>query len=236
MTFSLLIRDPATGALGAAVASRFFAVGALTIAAEGGVAVLSTQALVNPIYAVRAMPRLREGEDPQAVLESLVAADAGAEHRQFHILDASGRIAQHTGTGCIAWAGSVRGTDVSVAGNMLAGPEVVARTRDAFAAATGTLAERMLAAMEAGEAAGGDRRGRQSAALKLVSRDPYPDLDLRADDHPDPLAELRRLYRVSLERFAVFRRFLPGARNEGGVFDRAVIEAAMAREGRPAGT
>ena len=235
MTWSLLIRDPATGALGAAVASRFFAVGALTIAVEGGVAALSTQALVNPMYAVRAMPRLRAGEDPATILAALTDADAGAEQRQFHILDAQGRIAQHTGPGCIAWAGSVRGTDVSVAGNMLAGPEVVARTLDAFAAATGPLAQRMLAAMEAGEAAGGDRRGKQSAALKLCSRDPYPDLDIRADDHPDPLAELRRLYRISMERFAVFRRFLPGAGNEGGVFDRAVIEAAMAREARPPG-
>lgn len=236
MTWSLLVRDPATGALGAAVASRFFAVGALTIAVEGGVAALSTQALVNPMYAVQAMPRLRAGDDPAAVLTALVAVDAGSEHRQFHILDARGRIAQHTGGACIAWAGSVRGTDVSVAGNMLAGPEVVARTLDAFAAATGPLPERILAAMAAGEAAGGDRRGKQAAALKIATRDPYPDLDLRADDHPDPLAELRRLYRVSLERFAVFRRFLPGADNACGVFDRTVIEMAMAREARPPGS
>ncbi len=235
MTYSLLVRDPATGALGAAVASRFFAVGALTIAVEGGVAALSTQALVNPMYAVAAMPRLRAGEDPAAVLGELVSADAGMDHRQFHILDAQGRIAQYTGAGCIAWAGSVRGIDISVAGNMLAGPDVVARTLDAFAAATGPLAERLLTAMEAGEAAGGDRRGKQAAALKICSRDPYPDLDLRADDHPDPLAELRRLYRVSLERSAVFRRFMPGTDNACGVFDRTVIEAAMAREARPPG-
>ncbi len=236
MTWSLLVRDPATGALGAAVASRFFAVGALTIAVEGGVAALSTQALVNPMYAVRAMPRLRAGEDPAAVLAALVSADAGADQRQFHILDAQGRIAQHTGAGCIAWAGSVRGADISVAGNMLAGQAVVAATLDAFAAATGSLAERLLSAMEAGEAAGGDKRGKQAAALKICSRDPYPDLDLRADDHPDPLAELRRLHRISLERSAVFRRFLPGADNACGVFDRTVIEAAMAREARPPGT
>ena len=118
---------------------------------------------------------------------------------------------------------------------MLAGPDVVARTLDAFAAATGPLADRLLTAMEAGEAAGGDRRGKQAAALKICSRDPYPDLDLRADDHPDPLAELRRLYRVSLERSAVFRRFMPGTDNACGVFDRTVIEAAMAREARPPG-
>ena len=234
MTWSLLIRDPATGALGAAVASRFFAVGALTIVVEGGLAALATQALVNPLYRSRGLARLRAGEAPEAALAALTAADPGAAHRQCHILDATGRIAQHTGAGCVAWAGAVRGTDISVAGNMLAGPEVIARTRDAFAAASGSLPERMLAAMQAGEAAGGDRRGRQSAALLLATADPYPDLDLRADDHPDPLAELARLYRISLERFAVFRRFLPGA-DHPGVFDRAVIEAALAREARPAG-
>ncbi len=234
MTWSLLIRDPATGALGAAVASRFFAVGALTIVVEGGLAALATQALVNPLYRSRGLARLRAGEAPEAALAALTAADPGAAHRQCHILDATGRIAEHTGAGCVAWAGAVRGTDISVAGNMLAGPEVIARTRDAFAAASGSLPERMLAAMQAGEAAGGDRRGRQSAALLLATADPYPDLDLRADDHPDPLAELGRLYRISLERFAVFRRFLPGA-DHPGVFDRAVIEAALAREARPAG-
>ncbi|MGH7043950.1 MAG: DUF1028 domain-containing protein [Acetobacteraceae bacterium] len=235
MTWSILACDPATGALGAAVASRFFAVGALTIVVEGGVAALSTQALVNPMYAVRALPLLRAGEDPADVLAGLVGADAGADQRQVHILDTQGRIARHTGAGCIAWAGAVHGADVSVAGNMLAGPDVVARTLDAFAAATGELAERLLSAMEAGEAAGGDRRGKQAAALKICSRDPYPDLDLRADDHPDPLAELRRLHRVSQERFAVFRRFLPGTDNACGVFDRTVIEAVMAREARPPG-
>ena len=234
MTWSLLIRDPATGTLGAVVASRFFAVGALTIAVEGGLAALATQALVNPMYRPRVLARLRAGESPSAALAALTQDDAGAAHRQCHILDASGRIAQHTGAGCVAWAGAVCGTDISVAGNMLAGPEVIARTRDAFAAASGSLPERMLAAMRAGEAAGGDRRGRQSAALLLATADPYPDLDLRADDHPDPLAELLRLYRVSLERFAVFRRFLPGA-NHPGVSDREVIEAALAREARPPG-
>ncbi len=230
MTWSILVRDPQTGALGAAVASRFFATGAICLHVEGGVAALSTQALVNPMYAVWAMPRLRNGEEPAAVIQSLTAEDAGADQRQIHILDASGRIAQHTGPGCITWAGSVRGADVSVAGNMLAGSDVVQRTRDAFVAADGTLAERLLAAMEAGEAAGGDKRGKQSAALKICTHDPYPDLDIRADDHPDPLAELHRLYRVSRERFAVFRRFLPGVASPCGVLDRAVIAGAIERD------
>lgn len=233
MTWSILVRDAATGALGAAVASRFFAVGGLCIHVEGGVAALATQALVNPMIAVHAMPRLSAGEAPEAILADLLGPDPGRLQRQAHIIDAQGRIAQHTGPDCIAWSGDVRGEDVSVAGNMLAGPAVVAATRDAFLAARGSLAERLLTAMEAGEAAGGDKRGKQGAGLKICLRDPYPDLDIRADDHPDPLAELRRLYRVSRERYAVFRRHLAGTESRWGTLDRAVIEADIAANGRP---
>jgi uncharacterized Ntn-hydrolase superfamily protein len=231
MTWSILARDPETGTLAAAVATRFFAVGALAIHVEGGVAALATQALINPMYAVHGMPRLRDGAAPDAVIEALLAADAGRAHRQIHILDASGRIATHTGAACVDWCGSVRGIDVSVAGNMLAGPAVVSATLSAFEAASGSMADRLLTALEVGEAVGGDKRGKQSAALRICTRDPYPDLDIRADDHPDPLAELRRLYAVSQERFAVFRRFLAGADSPCGVFDRTVIEAAMSAHG-----
>lgn len=228
MTWSILARTP-DGTLGAAVATKFFAVGALCLHVEGGVAALATQALVNPMYAVHGLPMLRAGQAPDDVAAALLGADAGRQARQLHILDATGRMAQHTGTECVGWCGAVRGVDVSVAGNMLAGPDVVARTLDAFAAAPGTMAERLLAALEAGEAAGGDKRGKQSAALKVCSGDPYPDLDIRADDHPDPLAELRRLHRVAGEHFAHFRRFLPGADSPCGVFDREVILQAIAR-------
>jgi uncharacterized Ntn-hydrolase superfamily protein len=233
MTWSILARDPESGALGAAVASRFFAVGALCIHVEGGVAALSTQALVNPMYAVEGMPRLRAGEPPASVLAALTEADAGRAHRQLHILDAAGRAARHTGAECVSWCGSLGGADVSLAGNMLAGPAVLERTLAVFRETPGPLAERLLAALAAGEAAGGDKRGKQSAALKIATCDPYPDLNIRVDDHPDPLPELSRLYRVSRERFAVFRRFLPGRDNACGVFDRVVIEAAIAREGVP---
>jgi uncharacterized Ntn-hydrolase superfamily protein len=233
MTWSILARDAATGALGAAVATRFFAVGALAIHAEGGVAALATQALINPMYAVTGMARLRAGAAPDIVTAALLEADAGREHRQLHMVDAQGRIAQHTGGACVAWCGAVRGADVSVAGNMLAGPAVVERTLDAFQRATGGLAERLLTALEAGEAAGGDKRGKQSAALKICTRDPFPDLDIRTDDHPDPLRELRRLFAVSQERFAVFRRFLAGTDSPCGVFDRVVLDAAIARDGKP---
>jgi uncharacterized Ntn-hydrolase superfamily protein len=233
MTWSILARDPATGALGAAVATRFFAVGALAIHVEGGVAALATQALINPMYAVTGMARLRAGEAPDTVAASLLEADAGRDHRQLHIVDTQGRIAQHTGRKCIDWCGSIGGTEVSVAGNMLAGSAVIEHTLQAFQRATGSLTERLLTALEAGEAAGGDKRGKQSAALKVCTRDPFPDLDIRTDDHPDPLRELRRLYAVSQERFAVFRRFLAGTDSPCGVFDRVVLDAAVARDGQP---
>jgi len=234
VTWSILARDPATGALGAAVATRFFAVGALCIHVEGGVAALATQALVNPMYGVDGMAALRAGTPPDAIVAALLAADAGRAMRQLHILGADGQVAQHTGTSCVEWCGSTLGTDVSVAGNMLAGAAVLDRTLAAFTAAEGSLAERLMTALEAGEAAGGDSRGKQSAALKIATADPYPDLDLRVDDHPDPLAELRRLHRVSGERFAVYRRFMPGRDSPCGVFDRAVIDAAVARDGKSA--
>lgn len=229
MTWSILARDPETGTLGVAVATRFFAVGALCPRLEGGVGALATQALINPAYGWDGMARLRAGEAPEAVRDALLAGDAGREHRQLHILGADGRMAQHTGAECIPWCGQVAAPDVSVAGNMLAGPRVVEATLEAWLAhAGGPMAERLIAALEAGEAAGGDHRGRQSAALQVASCDPWPDLDLRVDDHPDPLAELRRLHAVAQRRFVHFRRFLPG-RDHPGVFDRAVIEAAIKR-------
>ena len=228
MTWSILARDAATGEVGAAVASRFLAAGALCPRVEGGVGAACTQALVNPFLAPDALARLRAGEPPDAALAVLVAADAGHGARQVHVLAADGRSAAHTGGDCVGWCGHLSGPDLSVAGNMLVGPEVLAATRDGFLAAAGLpLAERLMAAMEAGEAAGGDKRGRQSAAILVASTDPYPDLDLRVDDHPDPLAELRRLHTVWRGYTRHFRRFLPG-RDHPGVFDRAVIQAAIA--------
>lgn len=230
MTWSILARDPATGTLGVAVASRFFAVGAICPFVEGRVGALATQALVNPMYAVHAMPRLRMHEDPETIMAALVSPDPGADQRQFHIIDTSGRIAQHTGANCVDWAGHVTAENVSVAGNMLAGEATVRATLEAYLSASGSMAERLLNAMQAGEQAGGDKRGKQSAGLKVASNDPYPDLDIRADDHPDPLSELRRLHSVSLERFAVFRRLLAGNDNAWGILDRATIDTAIAHD------
>jgi uncharacterized Ntn-hydrolase superfamily protein len=237
MTWSILARDPTTGALGLAVATKFFAVGALCLHADGGVGAVATQALINPTFGPRALRLLREGLAPAETVAALVASDPGAAHRQLHMLDARGRSARHTGSACIDWCGDLGGPDLSVAGNMLAGPEVIQATARAYQAATALpFAQRLIAALKAGEAAGGDKRGKQSAALAVYSTEEYPDLSLRVDDHPDPLAELERLEAVSRERYVHFRRFLPTRANPGGTFDRGVIEAGItsaltAREG-----
>jgi uncharacterized Ntn-hydrolase superfamily protein len=229
MTWSLVARD-ASGALGVAVASRFFAVGALCPAVRNGKGALSTQALMNPLYARDAFAALEEGLAPAEIVKRLTDADAGRDVRQFHLIDASGRTAAHTGSSCIAWCGHRAGAGFSVAGNMLAGPDVLDETARAYTAASGlSFAERLMTAMEAGEAAGGDKRGKQAAALLIHTTEDYPFLDLRVDDHAEPLAELRRLHSVSLERFQPFLSCLPSGARPAGITDRAVIEAEIAR-------
>lgn len=230
MTWSIVAREPETGRLGVGVSTCYFAVGAISPFVEAGVAALSIQSLLNPFYAIDGMRLLREGLAPAAVIARLTEGDAGAQMRQWHIIDSAGRIAQHTGTGCIEWSGHVTGADCSAAGNMLAGPQVVRATADRFAATRGLpMAERLLQALEAGEAAGGDKRGRQSAAIKIFGAEPYAELDIRVDDHADPLAELRRLYVKSREHFAIYRSLMPTRRDPAGTFDRAVLDAAVAK-------
>lgn len=229
MTWSIIARDPESGAFGLAVATRFFAVGALCLHAQSEVGAIATQALINPIYGPAGLDLLRQGMPAAAVAARLTADDAGRAHRQLHIVDARGGQAAHTGEACVDWCGHRIDAGFSVAGNMLAGAAVIEETARAFAeGAALPLPLRLIAALKAGEAAGGDKRGKQSAALRIVSTESYPDLDIRVDDHADPLAELTRLEAVSRERFVHFRQFLPSRANPAGVFDRATIEAGIA--------
>ncbi|MEZ5779833.1 MAG: DUF1028 domain-containing protein [Paracoccaceae bacterium] len=231
MTYSIVARDPATGHYGVAVASRFFAVGALVPHIRGGRSAAATQAFVSPVWGLEAAHRLASGEAAEAVLADLVARDAGQAQRQIHMIDSVGSSAAHTGADCIAWCGHLIADGVSVAGNMLAGPEVVPAALDAYRASLGLpFAERLMTAMEAGEAAGGDKRGRQSAALRIHRDDDYPWIDLRADDHPDPLAELRRLYDVAQERYLHVAEAMPTRANFSGATDRTPVDAAIAAE------
>src|SRR6266704_46569 len=203
MTWSIIARDDMTGQFGIAVATRFFAVGARVPHIAAGLGGIATQALVNPYYGIDGLKLLREGRSPRDIVETLIAADSGHESRQLHILDATGRVAAHTGRDCVDWCGHVEGNGFSIAGNMLAGASVL------------------------GEAAGGDKRGRQSAALVIYGDEEWSALDLRVDDHTDPLAELERLERISRERWVHFRKYLPTRQNPAGITDRTTIDAGI---------
>ena len=229
MTWSIVARDDG-GAFGVAVASRFFAVGALCPHAASGIGALSTQALVNPLYAPAALDAMARNEDPAEIVRMLMRSDPGHDHRQVHLIDRAGRIAAHTGAACIDWCGHRAGAGYSVAGNMLAGAQVLEATATAYEEnRTLPFPARLIVAMEAGERAGGDKRGKQAAALVVHTTEVYPALDLRVDDHAEPIIELRRLYGVSLDRFQPFVACLPSTRDPGGVTDRVVIEAEIAR-------
>jgi uncharacterized Ntn-hydrolase superfamily protein len=228
MTWSIIARDSATGQIGIAVATRFFAVGALVPYIAAGFGGIATQALVNPYYGIDGVNLLREGRSPEDIVESLIAADGGRDSRQLHIMDALGRVACHTGRECIDWCGHVAGSGFSIAGNMLASARVLDDTAMAYGEnQSQPFAQRLIAAMRSGEAAGGDKRGKQSAALLIHGEEEWPELDLRVDDHADPLAELDRLEQVSRERWVHFRKFLPSRKNPAGITDRATIEAEI---------
>src|SRR5688572_5733511 len=233
MTWSIIARDRATGTFGVAIATRFFAAGALCPHAASGVGALSTQALVNPHYGKQGLELLRAGVPAPEVVKRLVAPDEGREQRQLHVIDAGGRIGQHTGERCIDWCGALSGEGYSVAGNMLANERVLLETRKAYESSSVSFAERLIAALEAGEAAGGDKRGKQSAALLIYSTEEYPQLDLRVDDHAEPLVELRRLHDKAHERFVPFMRCAPSRARPWGELDRARIEEEIGRYQKP---
>jgi uncharacterized Ntn-hydrolase superfamily protein len=231
MTWSIIARDNSTGQFGIAVATRFFAVGARVPYIAAGIGGIATQALVNPYYGIDGLTLLREGRKPREVVETLIAADAGCESRQLHIMDAGGQIAAHTGSECVDWCGHIEGNGFSIAGNMLAGARVLDDTANTYLANDKLpFPQRLIAAMRSGEAAGGDKRGKQSAALLIYGDEEWSDLDLRVDDHIDPLAELERLEQVSRERWVHFRKCLPSRKNPAGITDREIIEAAIADE------
>src|SRR4029078_5763553 len=251
MTWSIIAHDSATGCFGIAVATKFFAAGARVPFLGAGVGAIATQALINPFYGTKGLRLLREGMTANEVVKELVAADEGRDHAQVHLIearslmarhaardhrqvrliDASDRIAAHTGTACIGWHGHLAGEGFSVAGNMLVGAGVLNQTAHTYRTGEALpFPRRLVAAMLAGEAAGGDKRGKQSAALLIYGEEEWSDLDLRVDDHPEPLAELERLQRGSRARWISFRCFLPGRRDPVGVTDRSVIEREIARE------
>ena len=227
MTWSIVART-ADGSFGVAIASRFLAVGALCVHTRRAVGALSTQALMNPLYGPAGIDLLADGVAPEDVVARLTDADEGRAQRQLHLIGARGRAAAFTGKQCIDGCGHRVHEDFSVAGNMLAGTDVLDATVAAYVAGAGLpLAERLIAAMDAGERAGGDRRGKQAAALRIHGDEDHAELDIRVDDHDEPMAELRRLYAVSLQRFQPFLACLAGRHDPVGELDRARIEARV---------
>lgn len=227
MTWSLLARAT-DGTFGVAIASRFFAVGALCVHTQRGVGAVSTQALMNPLLGPLGLKGMQEGTATDQIMQNLLATDEGRDQRQVHLLPSQGAPVAHTGTSCIDWCGHLAGEHFSIAGNMLAGPQVLEETAKAFMASEGLpLAQRLILGMQAGERAGGDKRGKQSAALRIHADEDYLQLDLRVDDHEEPLTELQRLYDKSLERFQPFLTCLPGRHSPSGITDRSLIEARI---------
>jgi uncharacterized Ntn-hydrolase superfamily protein len=202
-TYSIAARDTATGQLGVAVQSHFFCVGGLVPWAEAGIGVVATQAMVDPSYGPRGLELMRTGSTALEALNQLLADDSGRDVRQVAMIDNEGRAAAHTGSSTIPEAGHIIGDGLSVQANMMLRSSVWAAMADAYRSAGGELVDRLLAALDAAEAEGGDIRGRQSAALVVVAKrssgQPWADklFDLRVDDAPEPLAELRRLVGVS---------------------------------------
>ena len=208
-TFSIVARDATNGDLGVAVQSKFLAVGAVVPWASADAGAIATQALANMSYGPDGLALLRQGMSATDVLRQLVDADPDREHRQIGIVDRNGSAAAHTGNSCFPWAGHIVGDGFCCQGNILAGEAVVNSMAEAFEQSQGELAERLMSALTAGQTAGGDRRGRQSASLNVVRAggayggvlDRY--IDLRVDDHPDPIVELKRL--LGLHRFYLTR-------------------------------
>jgi len=230
MTWSIVAHDKATGGFAVAVATCAFAVGASCPFVRAGVGAVSTQSMTNRYLGPAVLDGMARGLSPELAIRSAVGADEGRGLRQVHAVDRHGRTAAWTGENCVMWCGSAQAEGVSVAGNMLAAEAVVSDTLAAMAADL-PMPERLMAAMLAGQSAGGDRRGRQSAAMVMATTEDFPDLNLRVDDHEDPLGELERLAGIWRRDVLPMLPTRPGRANPAGVTDLDQIEAGWIARG-----
>jgi uncharacterized Ntn-hydrolase superfamily protein len=210
VTFSIVARCPSTGRLGVAVATAVPAVGSMCPFTRAGTGAVSTQSWVNPYLALDVLDAIAGGQSAPAALEAVLAGDGSRGLRQIGVVDGAGTAAAFTGVDCTPWCGQEVGDGFAVQGNMLTGPEVVSAVASAFrASASAPLDERLMRAMEAGDAAGGDKRGRQSASLRLQGEEAYPALDLRVDEHKQPVTELRRVLEIARLQLVPFVEGMP---------------------------
>lgn len=232
MTWSIVARDPNSGAFAVAVATKAFAVGASCPFVRAGVGAVSTQSMTNRYLGPAVLDGMARGLPPAAAIEGALAGDEGRGIRQVHAVDAHGRSAAWTGGNCVEWCGAVSGSGASVAGNMLTGEATVTTTLAAWKAGRDLpMPDRLMQAMEAGETAGGDRRGRQSAAMLMVTTEDFPDLNLRVDDHAEPLVELRRLLGIWKIEGVPRMGIAPSKANPSGLTDLDKIEAGWIARG-----
>jgi len=230
MTWSIVARDPVSGHLGIAISSRVVAVGAMCPMIRPGVAALSSQSYTSPVAGEAMLDALADGLQAPAAFARALAGDDGHMWRQIHGVDADGTPFALTGASCIDWCGHWTGDAVSIAGNMLAGHQVLDATIDAWVGGDDRpFADRLLAALEAGQSAGGDKRGRQSAALVVRGAQVHAEVDLRVDEHPDPVAELRRIFDLFWVERRPYMATLPTRDDPSGIFDPGAREAFIAR-------
>lgn len=228
MTFSIAARCPETGMVGVGVSTALLCVGQLCPFPRAGVGAIATQSFVNPYLGLHGLDYLEQGMDAAAVRDRLAQEDAGRTLRQFSVVDRNGHSAAYTGSDCVTWCGHRTGDGYAVAGNMLVGEETIVAMAGAYEAnAAEPFAERLVRALEAGQAAGGDKRGRQSAALKVMDTEDYPIIDIRVDDHPDPVAELRRIWGLYHQGFSDVLRMMPTKAHPAGHFDLEALRPIL---------
>jgi uncharacterized Ntn-hydrolase superfamily protein len=210
VTFSIAARFPQNGMLGVATSSKALAAGGLVPYVRSGVGAIASQSFVNPYLGIDGLSLLEQGLPAERALERLIESDPGRDLRQVGVVDKDGRTAGYTGERCINWAGHVSGGGYVCLGNILEGEEVVKAMATAFEQSLDEdFPERLLLALEAGQEAGGDRRGRQSAGVHVVAGEEYPWVSLRVDDHPDPISELRRVFEVWKVEERAWMQFMP---------------------------
>jgi uncharacterized Ntn-hydrolase superfamily protein len=227
-TFSISGRCARTGMLGVAVSTAVPGVGGICPFVRPGIGAISTQSWVNPYLGIDGLKLLADGMTAQQALDRLMTDDPGRDVRQLGIVDAKGDSAAWSGSQCTQWFGHITAPNVSVQGNMLVGERTIQAMAEAFSRTEGiTLPERLIVALEAGQAAGGDKRGRQSAAVLVHAKEEYPYLSLRVDEHPYPVAELRRVFEVARHQLLPFVDGMPNRANPMGALPKEVTDMLM---------
>ena len=225
-TFSIVAHCSQTGQLGIAISTAIPGVGGICPFIRANIGAVSTQSWVNPYLAFDILDTLKSGATASSAMEQVIAADEDREQRQLGVVDASGKAISWTGAECTPWAGQIVRSGIAIQGNMLVGENTLIAMETSFSQSEEDLSERLMCALEAGQAAGGDMRGKQSAALKVYASEDYPLMDIRVDEHTEPVTELRRVLTVARAQLAPFIAGMPG-RSENRFLDQTVKDMLL---------